>query len=67
MEATGSGAPAETLKVAVAATPLPSTFVFTPNRIHIVLPLVLEQVTLLPAAVALTPATTLTLEMSAAG
>jgi hypothetical protein len=62
-----SSAPGEMLKVAVAATPLVRTLVFIPNRMHIVLPLLLEQVTLLPAAVALAPATTFTLAMSVAG
>jgi hypothetical protein len=66
MAAKGSSAPEETLKVAVAATPSDSRFVFTPNRTHVVLVALLEQLTLLPAAVALALATTFTLAMSAA-
>jgi hypothetical protein len=59
--------PGTTLKVAVAATPSLRTLVVIPYRTQIVLPLVLEQVTLFPAAVALAPAVTLTLAISAAG
>jgi len=53
--------------VAVAATPLLRTFVLRPYKTQVVLLPLAAQLTLFPAAVALAPAATLTLEMSAAG
>jgi Mg/Co/Ni transporter MgtE len=57
-EATALG---EILKVATAMTPLLVLLCVSENRTQVVLPVMLEQVTLLPAAVAAEPATTLTL------
>jgi hypothetical protein len=53
--------------VAVATTPSLTVLVFTPKTTQIVLPLLLAHVTVLPAAVALAPATTLTVPISDTG
>jgi hypothetical protein len=53
--------------VAVARTPLLSALSFSPKTTHIVLPVRLEHVTFLLAAVAAAPGVTLTLETADAG
>jgi hypothetical protein len=66
--ATGTEAlrvPGAMLNVTVANVPSPMTVLFIPKATQIVLPLVLVQDTLLPAAVALLPAVALTPAMSA--
>jgi hypothetical protein len=50
----------EIVNVAVARTPALMTFKFVPYARQIVVPIVLEQLTPLPAAVALDPANTFT-------
>jgi hypothetical protein len=54
-------------KLAVATTPSATMLLFTPTTTQIVLPLLLAHVTVLPAAVALGPATTLTVAISDTG
>ena len=49
------------MNVAIARAPALRTFEFIPSTTHVVAPLVLEQVTLLPPAVALDPAAIVTL------
>jgi hypothetical protein len=53
------------LNVAVARSPSLMMFAFNPNTTHVVEPAMLAQLALLPAAVALEPADTLTLAMDA--
>lgn len=67
MGARVSNVPELILKVAVDRTPSLTVLVFTPKRTQIVLPLLLAQLTVLPAAFALAPATTLTVPISATG
>jgi hypothetical protein len=57
-------APGAILNVAVARMPSLITLLFAPYTMHIVLPLLFAHATILPAAVALAPAVTLTLAMS---
>ncbi len=54
-------APGEILNAAAASTPSPIVVWFTPKAIHVVAPVELEQVTLLPAAAAAEPVAMLTL------
>jgi hypothetical protein len=56
-----SGAPGAMVNVAVARMPSPITVLFNPYRMHSVVPLALVHERLLPAAVVLAPATTVTL------
>lgn len=56
--------PEATVNVTVARVPLPMTLEFVPVTTHLVLPATLEHAALLPAAMALAPVVTLTLEMS---
>jgi len=56
--------PAAIVSVTVARTPLPIALSFTPYTAHRMLPRLLEQVTLLLAAVATAPGVTVTPETS---
>jgi hypothetical protein len=67
MGARVSSVPALIPNAVVARTPSLTVLVFTPKRMQIVLPLLLAQVIVLPAAFALAPATTLTVPISATG